>query len=146
MKSNLSESREYHSKRWPAFHTLTSIFHTLQLVLTDKGWFKFKYVLSFVAVQWRRDSAVIKEEIKSFLANRRISQAVVAQVTGEYPVKHWHKEPGSHQTHWMTQGPSSSRDQSESDFPLAPTAGIGPQWAEETGLLPLVPAGENQPR
>ena len=32
----------------------------------------------------RRDSAVIKEEIKSFLANRRISQAVVAQVTGEY--------------------------------------------------------------
>lgn len=32
----------------------------------------------------RRDSAVIKDEIKSFLANRRISQAVVAQVTGEY--------------------------------------------------------------
>lgn len=31
----------------------------------------------------RRDSAVIKEEIKSFLANRRISQAVVAQVTGQ---------------------------------------------------------------
>ncbi|MEQ2164135.1 hypothetical protein GOODEAATRI_003397 [Goodea atripinnis] len=30
----------------------------------------------------RRDSSVIKEEIKSFLANRRISQAVVAQVTG----------------------------------------------------------------
>ncbi|MEQ2199321.1 hypothetical protein XENOCAPTIV_009484 [Xenoophorus captivus] len=29
----------------------------------------------------RRDSSVIKEEIKSFLANRRISQAVVAQVT-----------------------------------------------------------------
>lgn len=27
---------------------------------------------------------MIKEEIKSFLANRRISQAVVAQVTGEY--------------------------------------------------------------
>uniref|UniRef100_A0A5F9D485 Homeobox containing 1 n=1 Tax=Oryctolagus cuniculus TaxID=9986 RepID=A0A5F9D485_RABIT len=30
----------------------------------------------------RRDSSVIKEEIKAFLANRRISQAVVAQVTG----------------------------------------------------------------
>uniref|UniRef100_A0A8D0I831 Homeobox containing 1 n=1 Tax=Sus scrofa TaxID=9823 RepID=A0A8D0I831_PIG len=29
-----------------------------------------------------RDSSVIKEEIKAFLANRRISQAVVAQVTG----------------------------------------------------------------
>ncbi|KAF3818446.1 hypothetical protein GH733_011863 [Mirounga leonina] len=29
----------------------------------------------------RRDSSVIKEEIKAFLANRRISQAVVAQVT-----------------------------------------------------------------
>lgn len=50
-------------------------------------------VLSFIVLlgkQWillsacRRDSAVIKEEIKSFLANRRISQAVVAQVTGEY--------------------------------------------------------------
>lgn len=27
---------------------------------------------------------MIKEEIKSFLANRRISQAVVAQVTGEH--------------------------------------------------------------
>lgn len=33
----------------------------------------------------RRDSSVIKEEIKAFLANRRISQAVVAQVTGERP-------------------------------------------------------------
>lgn len=31
----------------------------------------------------RRDSSVIKEEIKAFLANRRISQAVVAQVTGK---------------------------------------------------------------
>lgn len=31
----------------------------------------------------RRDSALIKEEVKSFLANRRISQAVVAQVTGK---------------------------------------------------------------
>ncbi|XP_061748281.1 homeobox-containing protein 1-like isoform X4 [Nerophis ophidion] len=30
----------------------------------------------------RRDSGVIKDEVKSFLANRRISQAVVAQVTG----------------------------------------------------------------
>lgn len=39
-------------------------------------------VLYFVAVYCRRDSSVIKEEIKSFLANRRISQAVVAQVTG----------------------------------------------------------------
>ncbi|MFT7812982.1 homeobox-containing protein 1-like [Arapaima gigas] len=30
----------------------------------------------------RRDSSIIKEEIKAFLGNRRISQAVVAQVTG----------------------------------------------------------------
>ncbi|XP_069751651.1 homeobox-containing protein 1-like isoform X3 [Narcine bancroftii] len=30
----------------------------------------------------RRDSNVVKEEIKAFLANRRISQAVVGQVTG----------------------------------------------------------------
>ncbi len=44
---------------------------------------------------------MIKEEIKSFLANRRISQAVVAQVTGEYqlhlppqpsPLNHHQKE------------------------------------------------------
>lgn len=41
----------------------------------------------------RRDSAVIKEEIKSFLANRRISQAVVAQVTGEYQL-HLPLQPG----------------------------------------------------
>lgn len=40
-------------------------------------------VLSSVFV--RRDSSVIKEEIKAFLANRRISQAVVAQVTGKSP-------------------------------------------------------------
>lgn len=40
------------------------------------------FICSFCA--HRRDSAVIKEEIKSFLATRRISQAVVAQVTGEY--------------------------------------------------------------
>lgn len=31
----------------------------------------------------RRDSSMVKEEIKAFLGNRRISQAVVAQVTGE---------------------------------------------------------------
>uniref|UniRef100_UPI00358E13AA homeobox-containing protein 1 isoform X4 n=1 Tax=Myxine glutinosa TaxID=7769 RepID=UPI00358E13AA len=30
----------------------------------------------------RRDSAIVKEEIKTFLANRRISQAIVGQVTG----------------------------------------------------------------
>ncbi|MGH0133492.1 UNVERIFIED_CONTAM: hypothetical protein FKN15_055734 [Acipenser sinensis] len=33
----------------------------------------------------RRDSSIIKEEIKAFLANRRISQAVVAQVTDNSP-------------------------------------------------------------
>lgn len=31
----------------------------------------------------RRDSNAVKEEIKAFLANRRISQAVVGQVTGK---------------------------------------------------------------
>nr|XP_023996615.1 homeobox-containing protein 1-like [Salvelinus alpinus] len=31
----------------------------------------------------RRDGSIVKEEIKSFLGNRRISQAVVAQVTGQ---------------------------------------------------------------
>jgi len=41
-------------------------------------------VCSFVVFCFgRRDSSVIKEEIKAFLANRRISQAVVAQVTGK---------------------------------------------------------------
>lgn len=39
----------------------------------------------------RRDSALIKEEIKSFLANRRISQAVVAQVTGESQLCHFNQ-------------------------------------------------------
>lgn len=102
---------------------------------------------------------MIKEEIKSFLANRRISQAVVAQVTGEYhlhlplqsgPLNHRQKELTCRQT----SGPpmirislhfSSSRDQPESDLSLAPAAGIRPQRAEETSLLPLVPAGEDQP-
>uniref|UniRef100_A0A3Q1BZI5 Homeobox-containing protein 1 n=1 Tax=Amphiprion ocellaris TaxID=80972 RepID=A0A3Q1BZI5_AMPOC len=45
----------------------------------------------------RRDSAVIKEEVKSFLANRRISQAVVAQVTGisQSRISHWLLQQGS---------------------------------------------------
>ncbi|XP_068174238.1 homeobox-containing protein 1-like isoform X2 [Antennarius striatus] len=45
----------------------------------------------------RRESAVIKEEIKSFLANRRISQAVVAQVTGisQSRISHWLLQQGS---------------------------------------------------
>lgn len=45
----------------------------------------------------RKDSAMIKEEIKSFLANRRISQAVVAQVTGisQSRISHWLLQQGS---------------------------------------------------
>ncbi|XP_029904242.1 homeobox-containing protein 1-like isoform X2 [Myripristis murdjan] len=45
----------------------------------------------------RRDSAVIKEEIKAFLGNRRISQAVVAQVTGisQSRISHWLLQQGS---------------------------------------------------
>lgn len=40
---------------------------------------------------------MIKEEIKSFLANRRISQAVVAQVTGAYHQLHLHSRvPDDH--------------------------------------------------
>ncbi|KAM4602555.1 homeobox-containing protein 1-like [Polymixia lowei] len=45
----------------------------------------------------RRDSTVIKEEIKSFLWNRRISQAVVSQVTGisQSRISHWLVQQGS---------------------------------------------------
>ncbi|XP_063079784.1 homeobox-containing protein 1 isoform X2 [Engraulis encrasicolus] len=45
----------------------------------------------------RRDSSMVKEEIKSFLANRRISQAVVAQVTGisQSRISHWLLQQGS---------------------------------------------------
>ncbi|XP_035279166.1 homeobox-containing protein 1-like isoform X3 [Anguilla anguilla] len=45
----------------------------------------------------RRDSNLIKEEIKAFLANRRISQAVVAQVTGisQSRISHWLLQQGS---------------------------------------------------
>uniref|UniRef100_A0AAY4A4B2 Homeobox-containing protein 1 n=1 Tax=Denticeps clupeoides TaxID=299321 RepID=A0AAY4A4B2_9TELE len=45
----------------------------------------------------RRDSALIKEEIKAFLGNRRISQAVVAQVTGisQSRISHWLLQQGS---------------------------------------------------
>lgn len=41
-------------------------------------------LLSLYLSPCRRDSAIIKEEIKTFLGNRRISQAVVAQVTGQF--------------------------------------------------------------
>ncbi|KAM6965756.1 homeobox-containing protein 1 isoform 2-T4 [Aplochiton taeniatus] len=39
----------------------------------------------------RRDSSLVKEEIKAFLGNRRISQAVVSQVTGisQSRISHW---------------------------------------------------------
>lgn len=45
----------------------------------------------------RRDSSIVKEEIKAFLANRRISQAVVAQVTGisQSRISHWLLQHGS---------------------------------------------------
>ncbi|KAM6980241.1 homeobox-containing protein 1a isoform 2-T2 [Aplochiton taeniatus] len=45
----------------------------------------------------RRDSTLIKEEIKAFLGNRRISQAVVAQVTGisQSRISHWLLQQGS---------------------------------------------------
>ncbi|XP_018590577.1 homeobox-containing protein 1 isoform X1 [Scleropages formosus] len=45
----------------------------------------------------RRDSGIVKEEIKAFLSNRRISQAVVAQVTGisQSRISHWLLQQGS---------------------------------------------------
>uniref|UniRef100_A0A672P1R0 Homeobox containing 1 n=1 Tax=Sinocyclocheilus grahami TaxID=75366 RepID=A0A672P1R0_SINGR len=45
----------------------------------------------------RRDSTLVKEEIKAFLGNRRISQAVVAQVTGisQSRISHWLLQQGS---------------------------------------------------
>lgn len=96
---------------------------------------------------YRRDSALIKEEIKSFLANRRISQAVVAQVTGEnqlhLPVK---AQTLTLLMTWIWLRSSPFRHQPEPDLPLALAAGIRPKRAEETGLLPLVPAGKDQPR
>ncbi|MEQ2249873.1 Homeobox-containing protein 1 [Ilyodon furcidens] len=44
-----------------------------------------------------RDSSLVKEEIKAFLGNRRISQAVVAQVTGisQSRISHWLLQHGS---------------------------------------------------
>lgn len=43
----------------------------------------FTYVMFASCDVCRRDSTLVKEEIKAFLGNRRISQAVVAQVTGQ---------------------------------------------------------------
>ncbi|KAM3861409.1 homeobox-containing protein 1-like [Diretmus argenteus] len=45
----------------------------------------------------RRDSNLVKEEIKAFLGNRRISQAVVSQVTGisQSRISHWLLQHGS---------------------------------------------------
>ncbi|XP_062863583.1 homeobox-containing protein 1a isoform X3 [Trichomycterus rosablanca] len=45
----------------------------------------------------RKDSNIIKEEIKAFLGSRRISQAVVAQVTGisQSRISHWLLQQGS---------------------------------------------------
>ncbi|XP_022528950.2 homeobox-containing protein 1a isoform X6 [Astyanax mexicanus] len=45
----------------------------------------------------RKDSNIVKEEIKAFLGTRRISQAVVAQVTGisQSRISHWLLQQGS---------------------------------------------------
>lgn len=58
-------------------------------VSQSKGWcFNHSKILLmprsffFSCCFYRRDSNLVKEEIKTFLNNRRISQAIVGQVTG----------------------------------------------------------------
>uniref|UniRef100_A0A4W5LCE4 Homeobox-containing protein 1 n=1 Tax=Hucho hucho TaxID=62062 RepID=A0A4W5LCE4_9TELE len=71
--------------RSPALHGLSSFSNFLSV---------FPHFLVKGTI---RDSAIIKEEIKAFLGNRRISQAVVAQVTGisQSRISHWLLQQGS---------------------------------------------------
>lgn len=59
---------------------LKMLLNYLQMMLTV---YEDVQLCSRVLCVGRRDSSMVKEEIKAFLGNRRISQAVVAQVTGE---------------------------------------------------------------
>ncbi|XP_040324622.1 homeobox-containing protein 1 isoform X8 [Herpailurus yagouaroundi] len=68
-----------------------------ELMSKDEDFYLQHTLLVLSSVFVRRDSSVIKEEIKAFLANRRISQAVVAQVTGisQSRISHWLLQQGS---------------------------------------------------
>lgn len=122
------------------------------LVMSDCWRFVFLFGKQWIrSCVCRRDSAVIKDEIKSFLANRRISQAVVAQVTGEY---HLPLQPGqlNHpQKLFACQHPllslqgsaragsptgSFSRDQTSASRRNGPSS-VGTSWRRPTLVTPL---------
>jgi len=64
------------------YHSITNSIVVFHLKSLSVSFFSLSVSLSLSLLCCRMDSAIIKEEIKAFLGNRRISQAVVAQVTG----------------------------------------------------------------
>ncbi|XP_051992758.1 homeobox-containing protein 1 isoform X3 [Xyrauchen texanus] len=77
MDAALSPSNSYDASP-PPMYTPSGVQRSFIYELAEEDWDLEEKVEEYM----RRDSNLVKEEIKTFLNNRRISQAIVGQVTG----------------------------------------------------------------
>ncbi|XP_048849718.1 homeobox-containing protein 1 isoform X3 [Brienomyrus brachyistius] len=77
LDASLSPSNSYEASPPPLYPT-TGAQRSFSYDLTEEDWDLEQKVEEYM----RKDSNLVKEEIKSFLNSRRISQAIVGQVTG----------------------------------------------------------------
>lgn len=77
MDSALSPSNSYEASP-PPLYPPSGVQRSYSYELAEEDWDLEEKVEEYM----RRDSNLVKEEIKAFLNNRRISQAIVGQVTG----------------------------------------------------------------
>ncbi|XP_055075241.1 homeobox-containing protein 1 isoform X1 [Misgurnus anguillicaudatus] len=77
MDSALSPSNSYEASP-PPLYPSSGVQRSFSYELAEEDWDLEEKVEEYM----RRDSNLVKEEIKAFLNNRRISQAIVGQVTG----------------------------------------------------------------
>ncbi|XP_065146942.1 homeobox-containing protein 1 isoform X5 [Paramisgurnus dabryanus] len=77
MDSALSPSNSYEASP-PPLYPPSGVQRSFSYELAEEDWDLEEKVEEYM----RRDSNLVKEEIKAFLNNRRISQAIVGQVTG----------------------------------------------------------------
>ncbi|XP_031441656.1 homeobox-containing protein 1 isoform X5 [Clupea harengus] len=77
MEASLSPSNSYEASP-PPLYPPSGVQRSFSYDLPEEDWDLEEKVEEYM----RRDSNLVKEEIKAFLNNRRISQAIVGQVTG----------------------------------------------------------------
>nr|XP_046195108.1 homeobox-containing protein 1-like [Oncorhynchus gorbuscha] len=76
--ASLSPSNSYETSPPPLFPPAVGVQRSFSYDMAEEDWDLEEKVEEYM----RRDSNLVKEEIKTFLNNRRISQAIVGQVTG----------------------------------------------------------------